>query len=332
MAIAVPTIREGIVERTALVKQLVDSSGTRVVLILASAGYGKSTLLAQWAAADDRPFAWLSVGPELRDPIVLLGEVADAFASIEPLDRGARPRITTPDVDFTSVRLPRLAHIAAGRTTPFVLVIDDVHLLSSPQAWAALDVLCTSVPEGSQIAFATRAEPGINVGGLRAMGDLLTIDGEHLAMTDDEGAALLSAAGLDLADDDASLLVEHTEGWPVALYLAALALRGADDPGAAARAFAGDDRYVVDYLRDELFGALSVETEQFLTRTSVLDRMSGSLCDAVLDRTGSGGVLQSLEASNLLLIPLDRTREWYRVPPSARRRALDPPAAIGARA
>jgi LuxR family maltose regulon positive regulatory protein len=305
-------VREGIVPRAGLLEQLVRSSDTPVVLLVASAGYGKSTLLTQWADADERSFAWLSVTPQLRDPAVLLAEVADALHLIEPIDSRTRARLTTPGADYTSVRLPRLARMVESRTVPFVLVIDDAQVLASGPSLAALQVLCDSVPTGSQIALASREEPNINVGALRARRDLLTLDAASLAMSDDEGIALLRESGLEVGKDDASLLVERTEGWPVALYLAALALREEADPAEAAHAFAGDDRFVVDYLRDELFAALSDETAEFLVRTSVLDRLSGPLCDFVLESSGSASILQALEDSNLLLIPLDRTREWYR--------------------
>jgi LuxR family transcriptional regulator, maltose regulon positive regulatory protein len=307
-----PEVRDGIVPRDDLVEELRDARHVPVVLVVAGAGYGKTTLLAQWTNADDRPFVWLSITELDNDPAIFVARLASALDSIESLDHGVLARLTSSGPDLTSVQLSRLATVLEGRAHPFVLVLDDVHRLSARGALVALRVVCDSIPEGSQVALGAREEPDLSLGARRALRALVVIDRHKLAMTADEGNVLMRGAGLELDRDHAELIVERTEGWPAALYLASLAIREQDDPAAAARRFAGDDRHVVDYLRDELFATMDDETAEFLTRTSILDRLSGPLCDAALDRSGSVDMLERLERSNLLILPLDRTREWFR--------------------
>ena len=172
--------------------------------------------------------------------------------------------------------------------------------------------LALHLPTGSRLALGTRAEPPLPMARLRAGADVVEVGVDELAMTGLEGRALLDAVGVQLTDAEMDQLLDRTEGWPVGLYLAALALKAGGSREHAGVPFSGDDRLMADYLRTELLARLSEAEVSFLTRTSVLDRMSGRLCDAVLDRTGSGAVLESLAHSNLLLVALDRHGEWYR--------------------
>ena len=306
-----PELRDGLVLRERLVEQLL-ASREPIVVVAAGAGYGKTTLLRQWVDIDDRPFVWLSITELDNDPAVLFARLVSALDAVEPFEKDVFGRLTTTGGDLTSVQLPRLASALEARTNPFVLVLDDVHRLSSRGALVTLRVVCDSIPPGSQVALGAREEPDLTLGSRRALRTLVTFDRSQLAMTTEEGMALMQRAGLDLHPDDGELLVERTEGWPAALYLASLAIREQDDPVAAARQFAGTDRHVVDYLRDELFATMDEETADFLTRTSILDRVTGPLCDAVLERSGSAEMLERLERSNLLIFPLDRNRAWFR--------------------
>jgi LuxR family maltose regulon positive regulatory protein len=308
----VPELRSGLVGRPRLVDLLVASRETRVVLVVAGPGYGKTTLLAQWAKIDDRPFSWVGLTPAQDDPAVLLATLAHALHAVDPLPTEELTRLTRSRADFTSVLLPRLARAVASRTQQFVLVLDDVHWLSSPTSIALVDTVSSSIPTGAQIALATRHTEKIAVGTMRARGEVTTVDATQLSMTPEEADTVLRSTGLELSNSDSLTVHDRTEGWPVAVYLAALALREQPDPGASAQSFAGDERLVVDYLRDELFATISDEIAAFLTRTAILDQMSGSLCDAVLERSGSSETLQSLERANLLVVPLDRTRTWFR--------------------
>ena len=185
-------------------------------------------------------------------------------------------------------------------------------MLDNQQSLDAIVELALHLPTGSQLAVASRTELPLPMARLRAQGDVVEVGVDELAMGTAEAEALLAGADVQLGEAELTELVERTEGWPVGLYLAALALRTEGTRRAAGLAFGGDDRLMADYLRSEVLSRLSPTTTQFLRRTAVLDRLSGPLCDAVLGAIGSRQVLESLEKSNLLLVPLDRRREWYR--------------------
>ncbi len=303
-------IRPGLVARPALVDRL--RAGPPVALISGPAGSGKTTLLAQWAAADERPFAWLTVTESDNDLAVLTAYLARALDSVDPLAAEALAGLTVRGADGTTVLMPRLGRALFESTTPLVLVLDDVHLLTAPKCQAALAVLVSHLPSGSQIGLAGRGESAIPRARLRAQRDLVEIGPAQLALGTEEGAALVRLAGVDLDDRSAASLVQRTEGWAAGLYLAALALRDHPEPTAAARGFSGDDRVVADYLRYELLTMFPESLVQFLSRTSVLEELSGPLCDAVLESSGSQDTLEELERSNLFVVPLDRTRDHFR--------------------
>ena len=206
----------------------------------------------------------------------------------------------------------RVAAAMSGMKEPVVLVLDHVEALQNDECLDTIAELALHLPAGSRLALGTRAEPPLPMARLRAGGDVVEVGVDELAMTGPEGRALLDAAGVQLTDAEMDQLLDRTEGWPVGLYLAALALKAGGSREHAGVPFSGDDRLMADYLRTELLAHLSDAEVSFLTRTSVLDRMSGQLCDAVLDSTGSGAVLESLAHSNLLLVALDRHGEWYR--------------------
>jgi LuxR family maltose regulon positive regulatory protein len=192
------------------------------------------------------------------------------------------------------------------------LVLDHLELLENQVCLDVVAELAAQLPKGSQLLLASRARPPLPVALLRAQGRVVEFGVEELTMDHQETSALLEGAGVGLDDAAVDELMARTEGWPVGLYLAALAHKAGGPPRHAWVGFTGDDRFVADYLRSELLGQLPPERVAFLTRTAVLERMSGPLCDAVLDITGSGAVLAWLEESNLLLVPLDRQRRWYR--------------------
>jgi len=302
----------GGVPRIALLDRLEASSGAPVVAIIAPPGYGKTTLLAQWTERDRRPFAWLSVDQRDNDPAVLLTYIAAALDRIEPIAPAVFGALASPAVSIAETVLSRLGSSLSAKALPVVVVLDDVHLL---QNWECLNVVAALIdhlPQGSQLVIAGRGEPPFPLASLRAEGRMVEIGPDVLAMDRQEAELLLRNAAVDFSQVEVDDLVRRTEGWPVALYLAALSVKAGQSGEDAADAFAGDDRFLVDYLQAVLLSRLPPRLVSFLTHTAVLDQMSGPLCDAVLGTTRSSHLLESLERSNMLVIPLDRDRGWYR--------------------
>jgi LuxR family maltose regulon positive regulatory protein len=285
------------------------------VLLTAPAGYGKTTVLAQWAPRDPRPFAWISVDERDNDPIVLLRHVALALHRIEPLAAHVLDTLAAPGSSIWATAVPRLGSALAAFGEPIVLVLDDTHLLRSREGLDAVWTLVRHAPEDSLLVLAGRAVPKLPVAALRGRGQLSEIGVDRLALSTNEAQLLLRATSADLSLAAVGELVERCEGWPAALYLAALALREEHDRNPdpeRALQFSGDSKHMADYLRTEYLAKLRPGALRFLRRTSVLDRMCGSLCDAVLDDQGSARELEKIERSNLFLVPLDHKREWHR--------------------
>jgi LuxR family maltose regulon positive regulatory protein len=298
------------VPRAVLLDHLEASTRTPVAAVLAPPGYGKTTLLAQWAARDPRPFGWLTLDRRDNDPSVLLRGLAAAVDRIEPVGWETLDALDAPGASAVDAVLPRLGSALSLAALPAVLVLDDVHLLHNRVCLDAVTRLIDYLPPGSQLAVAGRGEPPLPLARLRAEGRMVEIGPEDLAMDAAEARALLAQGDVDLARVDVAEVVRRTEGWPVALQFAALSL-GAG--GRRAAPLAGDDRFLVDYVQSELLSGLPPRLVSFLTRCSVLERLSGPLCDAVLATTGSADLLESLARSNLLVAPLDRRRQWYRL-------------------
>jgi LuxR family transcriptional regulator, maltose regulon positive regulatory protein len=308
----IPVQRPGVVHRTALVNRLRSARSARVVSIAAPAGYGKSTLLAQWAARDQRPFAWVSVDHRDNDPIMLLTHVAAALDGVEPLHRGVYRSLAAGGASIWATSIPRLGGALGAVQTPLVLVLDDVHELHERDCLDALAVLSEHVPDGSQLVLSGRSEAAVPIARIRTEGRLFELGSHELALSDAEAHALLRATDLDVDEDDARALNARTEGWAAGLYLAALSLSSGSTAPSSAASFAGDDRFVTDYFRSEHLSHMSRAQLQFLTRTAVLHRMNGALCDAVLERSDSARMLDSLESANHFVVPLDHHRDWYR--------------------
>jgi LuxR family maltose regulon positive regulatory protein len=306
-----PEVRPGCISRSALIERLARNDSCPIVSVVAPAGYGKTTLLAQWAERNGQASAWLSVDEADNDPKVLLSYIAEALNAVEPISRRVFDALASPVSSVPGTVVPRLGNAFASMTAPVALVLDDVHLLRNAESRAALSVLADHVPDGSRLVLAGRAEPPLRVARLRAEGRLLEIGPDDLSLTRDEASTLLRAADVPLGDDEVAALYRRTEGWAAALYLAALYIRegGTPEDGAAA---SGGDWLVNGYVESEFLARMSQPQRQFLTRTAVLERMCGPLCEAVLEVPGSADVLAGLARSNMLLIPLDRRGHWYR--------------------
>ena len=307
-----PLVRPGTICRSSLLDVLANGDSRRIVSVVAPPGYGKTTLLSQWAERTGAAIAWVSADERDNDPKVLLTYVAEALDAVEPVGERVFDALASPGSSVPGSVVPRLGSAFASMTVPVALVLDDVHLLHHQECRAALSVLAEHVPGGSRLVLAGRAEPPLRVARLRAEGRITEIGPADLSLTRDEAAALLRGAGLELDADEVAELHRRTEGWPAGLYLAALYLREGGSLGTAAVSFGGDDRLVSQYIESELLTRISQRQRVFLTRTAVLERMSGPLCEAVLELPGSGGTLAELAQSNLLLVPLDRRGQWYR--------------------
>jgi LuxR family transcriptional regulator, maltose regulon positive regulatory protein len=301
-----------LVPRERLVRRLVDARDVPVALLLAPAGYGKSTLLSEWAVRDERPFAWVTLEAADNDPATLLSAIALALDAVEPLGWEVFEALSSQRSDAATVALQRLARVLRGRELSCVLALDDVHVLKAPAARRAVIAIGQALLPGSQLALAGRSDSALPVGRLRAQGSSLELRAEQFAMTRSEAAGLLDQAGIELAPEEVLSLVRRTEGWPAGLYLAALSLGGRNGVRPDVDEFAGDDRFVSEYVREEFLSGLPAEELEFLTRTSVLEHLSAPLCDAVLERDGSASMLAGLVRSNAMLVPLDRTGTSYR--------------------
>ena len=312
-ALSVPSL----VPRARLVAKLRESTAP-VVLLSAPSGYGKSVLLEQWAEEDPRPFTSIILGDLHNDPGMLVASIVEALERIEPVPEDVSTALQAPEPSIESIVLPRLGRALGDRAVPMVLVLDDLERIESPQALAVIAAIAGRLPPGSRLALACRTEPALPIGRLRAHRMLTELGRTELTMTKAECAALLAGLGVELTGKQLDAMILHAEGWPAALYLAGLALSEQPDLDGAISRFAGDDRIVVDYIKEEFLASVSRRRLEFMRRASVLDRLSGDLCDAVLGRTGSARTLVDLSRSNSLLTPLDRRDEWFRFHPMFR--------------
>jgi LuxR family maltose regulon positive regulatory protein len=304
-----PAARPGIVARTALVDRLAAAQAP-VITVVAPPGYGKTTLMAQWAERVGPRVAWVSCDDGDNDPVVLLSALAVALDRIEPVDPAIFWALASSGAGITVV--PRFVSAIASMGRPVTVLLDHAEAVTNRQCLNTIAELVLHLPPGWRFALASRAGVPLPAARLRAQGGIEEIGAGDLAMGPLEAAHLLKGAGTDL--DEASIhdLLQRTEGWPAGLYIAALAMKSGTRQNKVGFTFTGDDIFMGDYLRSELLDRVSRAEASFLTRTSVLDRMCGPLCDAILGEKGSGRALERMESRNLLVVPLDRRREWYR--------------------
>lgn len=310
----VPSVLPDVVSRTALVNRLRAAGVFPLVIVVAPAGYGKTALLSQWANRDARPFGWVSIDERDNDPAVLLRHVSAALDRSEPIDRSTLEALRPNGKAVSGKALRLLGEALASRESSFVLVLDGADELARDSA-AAVASLIDQIPSGSMIALSGRVLPRVPVAALRAGRPLLEIGPYELALSRRETELLLRAARVELTDPEINELLEQTEGWAAGLHLAALASQAGSSRNGQPRetiAIGGDDRYFTDYFRSEYLSELSEDRLAFLRRSSVLETMSGPLCNAVMELKESALELASIESSNLFLVPLDRHRGWFR--------------------
>jgi LuxR family maltose regulon positive regulatory protein len=282
-----------------------------LVLIVAPPGYGKSTVLGQWAAEDPQSFAWVSVDEADNDPVRLLQHVVRELHRVEPVGDPALASLVSRDASPGNVLVPRLLAWMAGHPGGRVLVLDDLHRLHDPVSLAVIRALVSRLPPGWRLAVASRTVPGLHLLPMRSQRRIAEVTVDDLAFSADEAAMLLAGTGAELPDEEVQELVRRTEGWPAGIYLTALSLRNRRDRPAAAH-ITGNDAPLANYFREHVLDRQAQETVRFLVRTAVLERMSGPLCDAVLATSGSAARLEGIARSNLFVVPQDHHGEWYR--------------------
>jgi LuxR family maltose regulon positive regulatory protein len=315
-----PRPRRGLVPRPRLRERLHLGLASKLMLVSAPAGFGKTTLLVDWmatvsASADGRTSAaWLSLDAGDNDPATFWTYVIAALGTVAPdIGTNALGLLREPQPPPIQVVLTTLLNDLGAMEVDVVLLLDDYHVIDSPEVQAGMEFLLDHLPPELHLVIASRADPALPLPRLRARGDLVEIRASDLRFTPDEAASYLNdSMGLQLTPGDVTALEERTEGWIAALQLAALSMAGRDDIASFIAGFAGDDRYVVDYLVEEVLQRQPEHVQTFLLQTSVLDRMNGSLCDAVTGQDGSRALLGALDRDNLFLVPLDDRRHWYR--------------------
>jgi LuxR family maltose regulon positive regulatory protein len=317
----VPPPRPNLVPRARLVARLDEGlrPGRRLTLLSAPAGFGKTTLLGAWIAGHDSPVAWLSLDADDDEPARFWRYVIAALQTLYPgLGRDALDLLTTaPPLPAHTILGALLNDIAAlprsPSLAPILLVLDDYHLIATPQIHAGLAFLLEHQPPTLHLVIATRADPPLPLSRLRARGQLTELRADDLRFSPGEAATFLNAVmGLDLAAGDVAALEARTEGWIAGLQLAALSLQGRADARRFIAAFSGSHHYVLEYLVEEVVRRQAEPVRRFLVQTSILDRLRGPLCDAVTGGDESHAMLADLHRRNLFLVPLDDEHRWYR--------------------
>jgi LuxR family maltose regulon positive regulatory protein len=290
------------------------------MLISAPAGFGKTTLLTEWLAAgpagpaDERLAAWLSLDRADNDPASFWTYVIAALQTVAPgVGESALTLLRAPQPPPIETVLTVLLNDLGAITGDIVLVLDDYHVIDARDVQDAMAFLLDHLPPRLHVVIASRTDPALPLARLRARGELVETRAAELRFTPDEAAAYLNEMmGLELTARDVAALEGRTEGWIAALQLAALSMQGRDDVAGFIAGFTGDDRYVVDYLAEEVLQRQSDRVQTFLLQTSILSRLSGPLCDAVTGQGGGKAMLGALDRGNLFLVPLDDRRRWYR--------------------
>lgn len=303
------------VVRKELLDHLLDEMSAKLVLVVAPAGWGKTSLLRDWCAtAEASRAAWLSADPADNDPARFWTGVITALRTVCPgLGTRALQALTAPGGNTADGVLASLINDLAGAAGRITLVIDDFHLITSEEVKQSFAFLVDHLPVTLGLVVATRCDPDLPLARMRARGELAEFRADDLRFAEAETADLLNGTlGLALPPDDVHALQQRTEGWAAGLYLAGLSLRGRDDVTGAIAEITGQTRQIVDYFAAEVWAGLPSEIRWFLPHTSVLDRFCGSLCDAVTESAGSQDLLEKLERAQLFLVPLDATRQWYR--------------------
>ncbi|GHO99304.1 LuxR family transcriptional regulator [Reticulibacter mediterranei] len=311
-----PRLRPNVVRRHRLIEQLNEGLHRKLTLIAAPAGFGKTTLISAWAAIIERPTAWLSLSEGENDPTRFLAYLVVALQMIaDRIGEGVLSALQSSQPPPPEVVLTTLLNELTTLQDPFILVLDDFHVIDARAVHEALAFLVEHLPPHMHVVIATREDPQLPLARLRARDHVTEIRAADLRFTPSEATTFLNQVmGLTLSDQDIAALERRTEGWIAGLQFAALALRGRQDTTRIITSFTGGHHFVLDYLVEEVLEQQEAHIQTFLLRTSILEQLSGSLCDAVvLDSSHSGqAILEHLERANLFIVPLDNERRWYR--------------------
>jgi LuxR family maltose regulon positive regulatory protein len=312
----VPRWRRNLVARRRLSEHLSRGAESALTLVSAPAGFGKTTLLAEWltvAAADGRSVAWLSLDQRDNDPALFWTYLVAALNTGAPGGGAGVLSLLQPPQPPNEAGLVALLNDLDAISDDVVLVLDDYHVIDARDVQDAMAFLLEHLPPQIHLVIASRTDPPLPLARLRGRGELAEIRAADLRFTPGEAAEYLNEVmGLVLTAADVAALEGRTEGWIAALQLAALSMQGREDTAAFIDGFAGDDRYIVDFLAEEVLQRQPEHVQHFLLQTSILDRLSGPLCDAVTGQDGGKAKLTALERGNLFLVPLDDRRRWYR--------------------
>ena len=321
----VPGLRPDLVPRPRLAQRLDEGRGRGLVLVCAPAGYGKTVLLAEWVRRGRHRVAWLSLDAGDNDPARFWRHMVAALDRVRPgISERMAPLLGPPAPPSFEPLVTALINEVAGQPDAdeaLLLVLDDYHVISSQPVHESLGFLLEHRPPGLHLALTSRSDPPLALARLRARGQLTELRAADLRFTPGEAAALLQQVAAapggarpdaPLPDAVAAALAARTEGWAAGLQLAGLSLRGQDDVDGFVAAFTGSHRYVLDYLAEEVLEQQDEQVREFLLQTSVLERLSGELCDAVTGRPGSQALLEQTERAGLFVVPLDEVRGWWR--------------------
>ena len=313
--LSAPAVRGQLIDRASLADRLSAEPIRKLTLVSAPAGWGKTTLLAQWvhSADDSHRFGWLTLDSPDNDPVRFWTGALTAVEKAHPGVGIHALELLASGADETQVVIPTLLNELAATDKQVVLILDDYHLIENPTVHRQVAFVLARMPATLRLVVSTRSDPPLPLARLRAGGELLEVRTDDLRFAAGEAADLLTeVVGLDLTAREVELLLRRTEGWAAGLYLAALSLDRRVDAAEFVATFAGDNRHIVDYLIAEVLAGQSAGRRSFLLRTSVLDRLNGALCDAMLEATDSAAALQEIEQENLFVVPLDLSRRWYR--------------------
>jgi LuxR family transcriptional regulator, maltose regulon positive regulatory protein len=315
-----PRSRPDLIPRPRLAERLDEGRGRGLVLVCAPAGYGKTVLLADWARRGRQPVGWLSLDAGDNDPARFWRHTVAALDRVRPgISARMGPLLGPPPPPSFEPLVTALVNEVVGQPDAdeaLLLVLDDYHVISSQLVHESLGFLLGHRPAGLHLALTSRSDPPLALARLRAHGQLTELRAAELRFTPAEAAALLqqgaAASGVTLPETAVAALATRTEGWAAGLRLAALSLRGQPDAAGFTATFTGSHRYVLDFLAEEVLEHQSEQVRTFLLETSVLERLSGELCDAVTGRAGSQVLLEQVERAGLFVVPLDEVRGWWR--------------------